>query len=140
MTTAKISKDDEPKKPTSYFAPIYTFVVPILMKEARKHGYAITVHGSMNNDLDVVAIPWTHDAVSAEELLPAITKKCAIFWKEDTEGNWVKDEDGQWAQLLKIEDVALKPHGRKAWNIQLGNGARIDISVMPRFGPPAQRP
>lgn len=140
MATAQASKDDEPTKPTSYFAPIYTFVVPILMSEARKYGYAITVHGSMNNDLDVVAIPWTYDAVPAEELVVAITKKCCIFWATDEKGEWYQTADEQWAQLLKIEDVALKPHGRKAWNIQLGNGARIDISVMPRFGPPAQRP
>jgi len=32
----------------------------------RDCGYAIAPHGSLARDLDVIAVPWTEDAVSAE--------------------------------------------------------------------------
>lgn len=77
---------------------------------AKEVGYAIGEHGSKQRDLDVIAVPWTEEAVSAEQLLVHIA-------------------GGLDARLLDIED---RPHGRIAASIQMNGWFRlIDISVFP---------
>lgn len=63
---------------------------------ARRGGYAIAVHGSLQKDLDLIAVPWTDEASGpAEELVESIA--IALDWiygpRED------------------------KPHGRKGWTL-----------------------
>lgn len=72
-------------------------------------GYAIAVHGSLDRDIDLVACPWTADAVDVWELLGAITSR----------------------RGLVITGVTKKPHGRIGFTLE-GRGAKtIDLSVMP---------
>lgn len=125
-------------KPHGYLSPAYCFVVPIVQKAARKVGYAIAVHGSMNSDLDLVAIPWTEDAVSAEDLFKAVRESCAVFYPQDESDAYVKCAMG--FVVLHPGPPEAKPHGRLAWDLQLGSGARIDLSVMPRLGEREIRP
>jgi hypothetical protein len=99
----------------------YAYLIPLLTTAARTVGYAIAVHGSMRNDLDVVAIPWTDEAASPEELLTALL--AGMGWA--TEHPDRPRSDGPEA----------KPHGRVAWTIPLGAGTAIDLSVMPRRMP-----
>jgi len=91
----------------AYYAWIYWWLVPV----AREHGYALALHGSMGRDLDVVAVPWTDEAVSAEELYEALVSFVP---------GWARTEP------------TAKPHGRVAYQIILGGGAYVDVSVMPR--------
>lgn len=105
-------------KPRSFaMVPYYFFhVVPKLLPVAKRLGYAIALHGSFVRDLDVVAIPWTAEAVSAEELEEALRK-----------------EVHGWLQRDKDPNPTLKPHGRLAWSIYTEDGiGYIDLSVMPR--------
>jgi hypothetical protein len=98
------------KKPT--FAPAYIVgIYPKLAEIAKQHGYALALHGSLQRDLDLIAIPWTAEAVSPTELMSAIL---AAFDLEPTH-----------------KEPELKPHGRLAWSIPLWWGAYIDLSVMP---------
>ena len=92
----------------------YAFIVPVLAEVARGVGYALALHGSMTNDLDLVAVPWTDDAGTPEDLVDALG--AAIRWTR--EGDAFGPE--------------RKPHGRIAWKIPLLAGASIDLSVMPR--------
>ena len=83
---------------------------------ARQLGYAIGVHGSQLRDLDLVAVPWTDDAVTPLELVKSI----AYAVPGVLAGKGEK-----------------KPHGRIAWLIypryRWGIDAwYIDLSVMPR--------
>lgn len=119
-------------KPHGYLSPAYCFVVPIVQRAARKVGYAVAVHGSMNSDLDLVAIPWTDDAVSTKELLEAVLHSCGVFYQRNEQGDFISEVAGGF-KVLETDDFSLKPHGRMAWSLQLGAGARIDISIMPRL-------
>lgn len=97
----------------SMFAMLY----PSMRETARELGYALALHGSMARDLDVIAVPWTDDAVAPDQLIAALTASIDGF---------VVDCDAQ-------RNPVQKPHGRLGWAIHLvGSGTYIDISVMPR--------
>lgn len=81
----------------------------MLAHAARPHGYAVAVHGSMQRDLDLVAIPWVDDAAEPQVLVEALQKACK-------------------GKLIGPEQ---KPHGRMSWSIVLAGGAYVDLSVMP---------
>jgi hypothetical protein len=106
-----------PKNPNT-LAPIYTILFIHLKEKARELGYALTLHGSMTRDGDMVAIPWTKDAVSAEELVSSLHSYLG-------------------AHCLPQDYVAYKPHGRRAWSLHLsadfGCDMYVDLSVMPRL-------
>lgn len=102
------------KNPT--FAAAYVAFYPMLTGIARENGYALAIHGSVVNDLDLIAVPWTKDAASMDTLITAIAGYASMFAPD------------KGKVLLGPED---KEHGRKAWTILLGNGAVIDLSIMP---------
>jgi hypothetical protein len=77
---------------------------------AKEVGYAIGEHGSKERDLDLIAAPWTENAVAAMSLLEHIAKGLnAKIWATET-----------------------KPLGRFAATIQMhGWFMDIDLSVCP---------
>lgn len=97
----------EPIKGANMF---YMWRLQGIQELCRKLGYCVAVHGSLNYDLDLVAIPWVEDAVSDEELIQAIC---------DFIGGSCADQGSD------------KPHGRRAYIISFGGGPHIDLSVMP---------
>lgn len=102
----------EAKKAT--YAPAYVVgIYPELAAKAREYGYALALHGSVQRDLDLVAIPWADAAAEPQRLVTAL---CDVF---DVKPNHPIDEPG------------VKPHGRLCWSIPLWWGAYIDLSVMP---------
>ena len=44
-------------------------IITKIRQIARKHGWAIGVHGSLKRDIDLIAVPWTWEAVSWYELI-----------------------------------------------------------------------
>ena len=107
------------KPPT--FAPAYVALFPILAEIAQAHGYALAVHGSVSRDYDLVAIPWTEEAVDAETLIHKLADRCFLIYDKF-------DEYG-----TGIHGPEEKPHGRRAWSLKIGCGAVMDISVVPRL-------
>jgi hypothetical protein len=106
------------KPPT--FAPAYVGLFPILAEVAQRRGYALAVHGSVSRDFDLIAVPWTDEAVPVEDLVRAIARQVGI-------------SDGSVFSLSRcVASFEQKPHGRIAWSIPLSCGAYIDLSVMPR--------
>ena len=78
---------------------------------AREVGYAIAVHGSLERDLDLIAVPWVASAVPAKELAEHVAKKIG--------GHVINGE--------------YKPYGRYAVSIQKDGWYRlIDLSITPR--------
>lgn len=124
-TTCDCAKDrpqelEQANRPRSFaMVPYYFFhVVPKLLPVAKRLGYAIALHGSFQRDLDVVAIPWTEEAVSPEELVEAL--------RVEVHGWIYRDRD---------PSPTIKPHGRLVWSIHTEEGiGYIDLSVMPRKG------
>lgn len=122
-------------------APFYACMYHGLCETARKHGYALTIHGTVTSDLDLVAIPWTEEAVSAVELKDALMAHIsAVDYEGLTRRQFPENEDLVQQILTKererkeVEDATgatIKPHGRRAWNLYLDAGAKVDLSVMP---------
>lgn len=127
-------------------APAFACMYPGLCDKARELGYCLAIHGSVVTDLDLVAIPWTREAVGALELVKALKAHiCACGYRE-----LLERDCSSFANASQIDDMVraerertgnkprgpmeseLKPHGRLAWNLYLYHGAKVDLSVMPR--------
>jgi hypothetical protein len=85
---------------------------------AREVGYAVGVHGSLERDLDLIAVPWAVNAVGPFELAEHIARGL----------------DGRVVDFEKQD----KPCGRWACNIHTPDWTKmIDLSVMPPHPPPS---
>lgn len=98
---------------------IYSQILPEIRATAKKLGYAVGLHGSMRNDLDLIAVPWIAEAAPAEELVASIA--------EAVRGYVI----GDVAVRGSLEEPTIGPHGRRSWNICWGGRAFADLSVMP---------
>jgi len=116
-------------------APFYGCLYPGLCDVARANGYALAIHGSMVTDLDLVAVPWTAEAVEDTVLVEAILKHCsAVLYPEllARHGHGEKAVES----ILRNREARCpsdKPHGRKCWSLHLDFGVYVDLSVMPRI-------
>lgn len=112
-----------PGDETQALTRFYEGLIPVLRTAARLHGYALMVHGSMVRDLDMLAVPWTPEAISAESLVLVLAEA-------------VERELGPAPRIERALPL-LKPHGRLCWTIRFGgqwSAAYIDLGVMPRLG------
>lgn len=117
---------DTPEKHRTKCADYAHRLIPLIRTRAQELGYAIGVHGSLAHDIDLIAAPWSGEAVPAHELAEAIARVAA-------------DEVGI-AFISPHEDdnfhrcgcPNMKPHGRLSWAFHLGGGPYIDLSIMPR--------
>ena len=100
----------------AYIETLLDELLPPLRLAARGCGYAIAVHGSLCRDIDLIAVPWTEQADDEKLLVERLLGVLAGFLGRATAQEW-----------------SDKPHGRRAVLIyHAGNGAEIDLSVMPR--------
>ena len=77
---------------------------------AREVGYAIGVHGSLERDVDLIAVPWVEEAVGPEALAERISS-------------------GLPGSIVAVFDDAA--YGRRGFNIQADGWFKlIDLSVM----------
>lgn len=77
---------------------------------AEASGYAIAVHGSMQRDLDLIAVPWVDWAVTHIQLA---TRFCNLLGCE------------------LVGKSEKRPHGRRVWTLMMGGACFMDLSVMP---------
>lgn len=130
-------------KPCSYDSyPYYKQLIGPLREVSRRLGYALTVHGSLVRDIDLVAVPWSDGAVSAKILAKAIQHKAReiVGYAEphpvestSTNPKWFRD--GLNGYVRKMGRITAKPHGRKSWTFHLlrtHDGPYIDLAVMSR--------
>lgn len=104
-------------------APAYALAYPVLAEAARSVGYALALHGTLNRDCDLVAIPWTEDAGDINALLMALTTQASL--KLIPQGS-----DGTAVHFRPTQ----KPHGRLAYTLRFDYGGELsfDLSIMPR--------
>jgi hypothetical protein len=82
-----------------------------IRKVARDHGYAVAIHGSRKRDLDLIAVPWTDEASTAEELLNALNERENCSYGPPNE----------------------RPHGRVGHVLHGFAGCKyVDLSITPR--------
>lgn len=92
-------------------AMVAAIFFPKIIPVARRHGYAVALHGSLKRDIDIIAVPWVDSASDPEVLIAAIRK---IF--DDRVPTPSEN----------------KPHGRVAYTVATWAGIDVDISVTPR--------
>lgn len=115
-------------------APIYRTkarFIERIREVARECGYAIAVHGSEKRDLDLMALPWTAEAESAQALVATLCDRLGLRAREVN----VYDRGPGGARLEPTPEI--KPWGRIAWSLDGVPGRTwqyIDLSVGPRCG------
>jgi len=89
-----------------------------LREKALDCGWALALHGSMNSDMDIMAMPWTEDAKPADYMIGKLTE---VFWDENN------DQD-----LLHhvIKTVGEKPNGRVVYTLPIFDTFYLDINVI----------
>jgi len=104
-------------------------ILPALRRNAKKMGYALTIHGSQLRDIDLVAIPWTENAICPKQFFRYIFKVVQIV---NPKGTVFMLDRGK----IPFEE---KPHGRLSRSINIGWHTYIDLSIMPRLFKRKQR-
>lgn len=89
---------------------LYALHFPALLQIAINHGYVLAIHGSLQRDFDLIAVPWEEICKSEIEMIRKMSEYVG----------------GNMSSMGTI-----KPHGRTAYIIHLGDNFYIDISVMP---------
>jgi len=59
-------------KPIHVKPSLYAFYYEVIKEIGLKYGYNIVLHGSMNRDLDLVAIPWNEIIGDKEQMIDEI--------------------------------------------------------------------
>jgi hypothetical protein len=101
---------------------VYNELIGPIRQVAKKFGYAIGLHGSLARDIDLIAVPWTEDAVDPEILATGISYVVKAF-----------NKDSYMRMHGPEHDKPPKPHGRLCWSIFATSITYIDLSVMPRI-------
>ena len=78
-------------------------------------GWALGLHGSLTNDMDIMTMPWVENAKPIEEMIKAL------------EGCLTIPQDSPHFKTTKSTD---KPHGRTVYTIHIWADFYIDLSVM----------
>ena len=93
-------------------AIFWIFKWPEMRRIAADCGWALGLHGSAVNDLDVMAMPWTIEHTSADELARRIAERV-----DDQHREFIKSKPGD------------KPNNRIVYTIFAGH-SYIDMNVI----------
>lgn len=77
-------------------------------------GWAVSLHGSLASDMDIMAMPWVENAVSFKEMIDRVSK---LF----------KDNELSSQYVITYND---KPHGRVVATIPIWADFYLDISTI----------
>lgn len=133
------TKNEKPIKAKPAF---YTQCYIQLQKISKDLGYNLLIHGSMDRDMDLVAVPWINEPKSHLELLQAFNN----FLNGVEGGALVNDQFFTYEQqeeniLEKYYMFSMLPGGRSSYVINLNRGGRfngyideqyyLDVSITP---------
>lgn len=96
----------------SIWPNVYCELLPKIRDVARRHGYAIGVHGSMVNDCDLIAAPWVEDCSDPAAFADEVRAVLEAWQANGCPGR--------------------KAHGRLVWSFSLDPTHYIDLSVLPK--------
>ncbi len=74
-------------KPKHFKPGLYTIFYEQLKDIAKEYGYNLVIHGSMNRDLDLIAIPWIDEPRSEQNMIKEFQKYLTGKNEIDTKGN-----------------------------------------------------
>lgn len=108
------------EKPIHAKPSLYAFYYEAIKGIGLKYGYNIVLHGSMNRDLDLIAIPWQKEIGDKKQMMQDICDCLDGFILEETE------------EIRK--EFRIKYHGRECWVININrtlefkfNGMTVEI-------------
>lgn len=103
----------------------YQAFLPELRKVARSCGYALAVHGSMERDLDLVAVPWVDNPHAPAELAFQLAVSCkGLIVGQTFEGTpnrrlfhinmgWRGTENRNYIELSVTPNMAAEQRGKR---------------------------
>lgn len=95
-------------------ATFYASIYPDLKEKATQHGWALALHGSLQSDMDIVAIAWDEEASSVETMIDALL---TCF-----EGNGFNE-------ISRVPHTD-KPNNRVVYTIHIYSNMYLDINVI----------
>jgi len=104
------------EKPIHARPSLYAFYFEGIKEIGLRYGYNIVLHGSMNRDLDLIAIPWQEELSDKFEMLNEIAE--AI-------GGYVLNEDEENRNLFR-----KKYHGRECYIININRSIKSKFQGM----------
>lgn len=102
-------------KPIHVKPSLYAFYFEVVKQIGLKYGYNIVLHGSMQRDLDLVALPWEETLGDKELMLDEIAS---------TLGGEILIQNKSVDNMIG-ERFSTKPHGRKCYIININR--RIEL-------------
>lgn len=125
---------NKPAKPVKARPAFYAHCYQALQQIARDLGYNLLLHGSMDRDMDLVAVPWSDTPESHTELLQAFNMHINGVTKSTQSGNPYSIAEACYCH-------SVLPGGRDSYVIDLNRGGRfngyldeqyyLDISITP---------
>lgn len=119
----------------AYNRALLDLILPTMRRVAKDFGYAITVHGSLNRDIDMVAIPWREHNIADPDTL--VVRLCGAIGGVTGRCNFYTNNQEEF-RPNSIVKWAEKPHGRIATTLSVWcgqNSGDLDLSVMPAVVP-----
>jgi hypothetical protein len=114
------------RKPTHVKPSFYSFCYEGMKEIAKKYGYNLLIHGSMNRDCDLVAVPWSEELGKIDDMISEIA-----------------DVFGGEVMRQTEESLGCFPHGRLGYVVEMNRGGYwnnfhdhqyyFDISVIPPY-------
>ena len=92
-------------------AAFYACIIGDIKEAAYKCGWAIGIHGSLQNDMDLMAMAWTENATTPDVLIKAIS------------GCFSDNE-------MKIEVYYEKPNNRVVYCLNISGDWYLDINIV----------
>ena len=127
-------------KPIHAKPSLYAFYFEIIKEIGLKYGYNIVLHGSINRDLDLIAIPWQEQVLDKDDMVDEISNTIGgsvmMFDRsiDDLEGKrFTIRPHGRMCYIININrDFKLKYDGIKSEILNYSSPQYyIDISIMP---------
>lgn len=110
----------ETKKPIHAKPSLFAFYFEVIKEIGLRYGYNIVLHGSMNRDLDLIAIPWEETTGDREKMIDEIA--VVIGGRILMQNRSVKNIDG--------DRYGAKPHGRIVYVININRDIQFKFNGM----------
>lgn len=105
-------------KPIHAKPSLYSFYFEVIKEIGLKYGYNIVLHGSLNRDLDLIAIPWEETIGDKEQMINDISE--AIGGNILMQNRSIDNIDG--------DRFGLKPHGRIVYIININRDFKMKFN------------
>jgi hypothetical protein len=90
------------EKPTHVKPNFYTYCFEELKIIARRYGYNLVIHGSMNRDLDLIAIPWSEKLGVVESMIMEFSEYLGASIMPLTEKQKYCFPHGRYSYILEM--------------------------------------